>query len=98
MYPLPITTGIEVLRPGTTDNGVCVSSEVSVIITTDVFRRRCTGDETVSHARIERAISAPPSGALWNLASPAGLEPACLCVRSAVLIQLSYGEMARWRR
>lgn len=89
MYPLPITTGIEVLRPGTTDNGVCVSSEVSVIITTDVFRRRCTGDETVRHA-FERAI--------WNLASPAGLEPACLCVRSAVLIQLSYGEMARWRR
>src|SRR5579859_7288303 len=28
-----------------------------------------------------------------NLASPAGLEPACLCVRSAVLIRLSYGEM-----
>lgn len=28
-----------------------------------------------------------------NLASPTGLEPVCLCVRSAVLLQLSYGEM-----
>jgi hypothetical protein len=34
--------------------------------------------------------------ASWNLASPAGLEPACLCVRSAALLRLSYGEKA-WR-
>lgn len=46
MYPLPITTGITFCVREQSITAFFRSNEVSVIITTDVFRRRRTGDET----------------------------------------------------
>lgn len=79
----------QVLRPGTTDNGFprfkrSIRHHHHGRLSSPANRRR--------NWSIRRDSNAP-----WNLASPAGLEPACLCVRSAVLIRLSYGEMARRR-
>ena len=46
MYPLPITTGIEFCVREQPITVFYVSSEVPVIITTDVFRHRRADDET----------------------------------------------------
>jgi hypothetical protein len=46
MDPLPITTGITFCVREQLTTAFFRSNEVSVIITTDVFRRRRTDDET----------------------------------------------------
>jgi hypothetical protein len=46
MYPLPITTGIKFCVREQLITAFFSANEVSVIFTTDVFRRRRTDDET----------------------------------------------------